>query len=598
MEAVSLVLSVFPLLITTVEHWESCMDSTKRFFRWKNELQNTSIELSVQELKFRMNLQSLLAPIVPKADIMEMIDNPKSDLWKPDGETGIALARKLGDASSHYQRIVRNCERILRELAEAFDCVLKNDTWRYDVSKDVLLENLRKHGTTKNIATSVKFLYRKKSILQLIQELDKNNQRLTELEDKADKIGTAIATSKTKLKPFLRHFTSVRQTALTLHKTLAKHITCSSHVGHSIKLELADPNVEYLSRKRPIDETRSMQFKLLFVAHNHKSEDQIRLFQLELTKEAHVSVEGDEDQGQVDRLSVDMVAESKGKTAKLRFSVPLKPDNVYAATTPRPGTLAEVRSLCDSAIQLGNGDFCLDLRVLRSKLLHNIDHREGSTVAHFDRVVSLYELIRMHHNQNFPFHPRTRRAISLKIAASLLRFHTSPWINEAFWSSKEVFVAIRKDGYLSDPYLSTSFLDEPRAGCDSNGGTPWNDPNSRGRTRHKNPALLALGVLLLELELGKPIEALVPDLEDGADKSESRTALFIAANKVLETREYQETVSDNHLLATESCINCAFTMRYRRFSDEKFREAFCEEVILPILRDYCHENSVASFEDI
>lgn len=128
METTSLVLAIFPLLITTIEHWDTCIRGTRSLFRWETELRKTGLDLSLQRFKFETNLEALLTPIVDsKADIQKMIVDPSSDLW--EGETAARISNALGRASSHYLGIVKDCERILKELAAAFDCAVQNDDW-------------------------------------------------------------------------------------------------------------------------------------------------------------------------------------------------------------------------------------------------------------------------------------------------------------------------------------------------------------------------------------------------------------------------------------------------------------------------------------
>lgn len=283
----------------------------------------------------------------------------------------------------------------------------------------------------------------------------------------------------------------------------------------------------------------------------------------------------------------------KKNSASVSFNLP--PSNAKSASigSKAQAVLTEVQNLCASAIITGR-NFCLDLRVLQKNLaiLHNPDYQEQSTLHQFENVVSLYDLIRMEHSKTSRLYKEKKRGIALRIAASLLHLHSSPWINEASWSSKVIVVGVGRNGFVSDPFLSKPFTDSTagliHGSCDAEA-----EHASRGRLRHKKPILLYLGILLMELGFGKPFEnfASLPDSYDPNDKS----ALYRAAVDVLNGPEYEGEVSPNYFWATEACINVAFKVRCRDFSDPEFQSEYCKEVIKPLLIDYCHYSGKTSF---
>lgn len=92
---------------------------------------------------------------------------------------------------------------------------------------------------------------------------------------------------------------------------------------------------------------------------------------------------------------------------------------------------------------------------------------------------------------------KEKRVLALILAYSLLQLCGSPWLRETF--SKEHITFFYKSADEPDydrPYISTRF-DEPLTvakGLDVN-------------QLHRNPSILSLGILLLELHKERPIEA-------------------------------------------------------------------------------------------
>ena len=92
---------------------------------------------------------------------------------------------------------------------------------------------------------------------------------------------------------------------------------------------------------------------------------------------------------------------------------------------------------------------------------------------------------------------KEKRMLALILAYSLLQLCGSPWLSETF--SKEQITFFFKSADEPDydrPYISTRFDESPTAakGPDMN-------------RLHRNPSILSLGILLLELHKEKPIIA-------------------------------------------------------------------------------------------
>ena len=89
-ETAGLILGVFPLVISALEHYEDAIDPARAFVKWKGELSKVIRDLYMSLTTYNLTVRVLLRPIVSKQDLDEMMEDPKSNLWKDD-----ALANEL-----------------------------------------------------------------------------------------------------------------------------------------------------------------------------------------------------------------------------------------------------------------------------------------------------------------------------------------------------------------------------------------------------------------------------------------------------------------------------------------------------------------------
>jgi hypothetical protein len=192
-----------------------------------------------------------------------------------------------------------------------------------------------------------------------------------------------------------------------------------------------------------------------------------------------------------------------------------------------------------------------------------------NSIVGSEPAVTLDELLRGQKK----FTLRERRILAVILANSLLHFCDSPWLSKE-WSKKHVSFFYKAKDFLDlkRPYLAIQF-DEPE---------PAEDPDEMFRL-HPNSSILALGILLLEIEICATIESQrCPD-----DLSEDGT---VNVNTDLTTalRLYEETVDNlfvDYRNAIRACLDCNFMEdpeQSTSLEDESFRQAVCEHIVAPI----------------
>lgn len=163
------------------------------------------------------------------------------------------------------------------------------------------------------------------------------------------------------------------------------------------------------------------------------------------------------------------------------------------------------------------------------------------------------------------------RALAVVLAHSILHYCESPWVSNS-WNKEHVnFFATINGPDLMRPYLSTQF----------EAFTTSPEETSDTLYKHPSPALLSLGILLLELHLSKPIESLW-ELDDTQDGMEDINTNWITAEKQLE--KMGDDLYEGYRNAIQACLNIDYVDDEDSLSldDEGFRRLVYERVVVPL----------------
>ncbi|CZT53116.1 uncharacterized protein RSE6_14564 [Rhynchosporium secalis] len=162
---------------------------------------------------------------------------------------------------------------------------------------------------------------------------------------------------------------------------------------------------------------------------------------------------------------------------------------------------------------------------------------------------------------------KERYQISLTLAYAVLQFYGTPWLQET-WSKKDIYFIGSNQCLVDSLYLIQNPI--PKQNVRELTGLPELRPWA-------NPTTYALGIVLLELAFGFPLEVIHPDTSDlgPGGLPDALTELRKARRLALMIEE-----RDGEGLAT-TIIKC---MRYDAFEpeDSRFQECFYNDVIVPL----------------
>lgn len=164
---------------------------------------------------------------------------------------------------------------------------------------------------------------------------------------------------------------------------------------------------------------------------------------------------------------------------------------------------------------------------------------------------------------------RDKRRLALVLSHSLLQYHDSVWLGSE-WGKKHIsFFHLGDKPDLQRPYLSTRFSKSEQDAVDAD--------KSRF---HRNPSILALGILLIEIDLERPIES----YRIATDKVNANTD-WIVADRVLKS---MDQCSEPYRQAIRACLEIPWIPAGQNVHLENppTRDGLCAHVIDTLEREF------------
>jgi len=233
-------------------------------------------------------------------------------------------------------------------------------------------------------------------------------------------------------------------------------------------------------------------------------------------------------------------------------------------------TLSEICQVLQMASRYGN----LHLRLLvehcdrDSKLWQLRSKPKQSYFLEHVPEVSLHTLLSA--TPHYP--PAAKRKMAIIFANTILQLHESSWLRER-WNKGHItfFYKSVDEPDLSHPYLSALFDD----GCVSDAEVP--DMNRF----HRSPSILTLGILLIEVHTGRPIEffRMPRDLTNGRKVNVNTD--WTTAGRVV---NLLDDCSGAYRGAIKACLDTPWVPSGQRISleDADTRNDFINDVLQPL----------------
>lgn len=180
----------------------------------------------------------------------------------------------------------------------------------------------------------------------------------------------------------------------------------------------------------------------------------------------------------------------------------------------------------------------------------------------------------------------SKRILAVILAHSLLQLGEGPWISSKLDSESVLFLFEPVSQKLLDvhrPYVCVSL--HPGWYHLENGDGKVKELNQVEVNRHAlfhHPHILALGILLLEIEAGKVMEPAREDCNPDTGLPNVNTA-WTTARRMLEDPEICDNVYQDYRSVIAACLQSnKFLPVDETFDDQIFREKFYESIVAPL----------------
>ena len=431
---------------------------------------------------------------------------------------------------------------------------------------------------------------------KLMSQLEKHNNEIQTLLGNSERLEPMRRKRKS---PVIKYFHLIRRQAQSLHSALAHAWQCGDSSAHSAKLVL-EKRVGFDEKGgHEIEDSTTIKFMVLFchgrAAQGLTTTSAICSSSMDWYAAEIESIDSNQDVEQ-EGFSTSSIGQrpslldtqsqrsycigSQGTTASDEQSrrVSFLENNAQPASRSVPDDASEISDLCSVLQRSSSQQGLLGYLKDPQERCHSLSLLEHAQLCNSEtqRVLSLDEIIggKDEASGKATLTRRTRLAIAVVLAHSMLQLHTGPWLCEV-WGKKDIYFLQDQDGYIHTEQPFVTHLVSSHAMATEN-ALP-----ERSISRACNSSLLSLGILILELWFNERVESL--PFRRGFQGPEGKDNEYTDFNTAQKWQEQamEEAGLDLHN-PTRRCIYCAFGAASQDLEDEELRRAVYSEVVQPL----------------
>ncbi|KAI0384932.1 hypothetical protein F5Y04DRAFT_201728 [Hypomontagnella monticulosa] len=595
-ELVSLALAVFPLVISLLEHYEDGYHTLGDWVFFRREFTQLVNNLNREQIIFRQHIEGMLRSITDSEyELKEMMEDVNSSRWASE-ELVSKLKSKLS-GEGEYENY--------NSSIEAIHVHLMNMKTRLDRCRPPI--NRSNDSNSKGLQLQrpfrkLQFALRKNKWREQVENLGREIDRVDKLFSEAEALAPA---RQSKASGTTQVFRQTKSQASSLYKAISKGWgSCKCQTPHTFKLLM-----NRRSHKKP---SEGLDSHVLKVSFPQTAQPWPR---------GEISLDMD---GTWWGFNTTMINSTKG------YRSPATPDirddlrsvtesscrrssgtdtTEYMSSVGSQDT-PNTRYETDPFLAIPNApdlieDLCRALQENRkTRCLGYISDGQGAyhvlnanptlsfTSAEVDRVISLASVLDQESTRIKSLHKNNeaktaisglgraqRMSIALTLAYAMLELYPTPWLPQIFGKT-DVYFFVRKDGEI--------ILESPFLLC--------KDSTNQGSVIEKNPsmnrdhsnALLALGIMIMELWFGQSIESRPFWKEHCDEKGNEKTFTSFTAAIEWQKKAIDEAGIILHDV-TYRCVRGIAGPTTINLDDSECVRAIFDQVIRPLegLMAYC-----------
>ncbi|RPA81029.1 hypothetical protein BJ508DRAFT_415050 [Ascobolus immersus RN42] len=598
-----LALGIVPLVVSALEHYKQAADVVRAMRDHKEEFRELHVRLQAAMVRYRDSMELLLSPLalVEEEELDNYLDSDRILLLWKHSKTASQLDEAFGRTNSLNYRaqidiLLKKLKKLILDLK---------------LSKEGKPLWLREDGTV-DPHKQEKFFDRRWWVVRSGLKSKSFQSQARVIEEAVDRIYQLVESRSvveqqrsSRRKPARiqkkviegRYLKRVTEAAGRLYTSLSTlwPVTCnttSCNYVHTASLQIKD-YMDETSHRKPASPTSNDE--LITVNLNI-------LFLLDKAGEPSkwdwraVSVENKrmlEDQHNLPSARVTTItsAASSNPRPRVRFATFAPTNDDAQRANPvvvEPLSSKKIKNLCRTLRQFavnassstGGSRFCMGFLEAADSLHYLYPASIPVCCSTKGGTVTLRQLL----NGGWPYsmNCQEKSTIAYHLANAVLQFHDTPWLRPD-WTTEDVEFIL--DG---SPSLN---LAQPIISKDFNRCSQL-ESSKKPSQLVKNQAVFSLGLALLELYMGKPIEAMriAEDLEETCGVQSSLTD-YITASRLLSIVEAREP--SNVSEAINNCIHINLLVSRRNdamksysLENDDFRAAFFEGVVLPLQNNH------------
>ncbi|GAW14164.1 hypothetical protein ANO14919_035580 [Xylariales sp. No.14919] len=565
-EVAGLVLGAVPLLISALEHYGDGLSTLKRWRKYEHELRSLVRNLNTERVKLQNVCEKLLVGIVPESQIEAMIKNPLGGLWREE-KTQKKIQSRLWEGYGLFEDTIADIKRAVDEMNER-------------------IEN--QSGKKASTLKRTMFTLSRNQYADLILVIREGVANLENLTDRNIELEPAR-----KVRSQGKLFKVLRTMSKGLYHALKSSLDCPCNHDISLKLEKR-------SNTTPMDDSDKVMSNLTF--------------KLALSRLSAGVTEGLEEKEWEEILvkpnlspidnkhlleTTSLPIQSKGKSKKsVSFASSSNTSTITMTRTQSVSQSVDIQgsiqtlSIGVASIGLYNLDaitnLCEKLKRAQKQVQVStygmvIDHSSEGTRKYTLHpiptpntedtrcwsVISLKQILEQDTSMYLTYQDRLHLAVI--ISSSILQLHGSPWLSGAI-SSRDIFFIQKKDfPFFDQPFVMKSLPTKSLATQRVCQDTPF----------PRNPALVALGVLLIELIQGRTIDLLRTPQEE----SLAHTKLLQDYMTVKRLLQDVRMASANYAAAVTRCVDGEFHNGGLTLDNEELCEGVYSGIVALLERD-------------
>jgi hypothetical protein len=262
---------------------------------------------------------------------------------------------------------------------------------------------------------------------------------------------------------------------------------------------------------------------------------------------------------------------SKGKGVSFG-PLPSPPPSRNPSPEPLAVKVAKIENLCSALSHQNAEPCCLGYLDDEQWQYHIFLSAQRQSLQSPQSSISLHQVLSgKSAPQPVAITPKDRYELAFLLSSSILQLYKTPWLNDN-WTRDEIYLlyAIPEKALARNIYVSKSF---PKSQITLSAQA---DPDL---ALIRNVSVFNLGLALLELTYGHPIEYYQSESDLRNGTRTAMTNMLIAQRLIGQIEEYEgKRYSD----VVYRCIYCDFGTRVASFENAEFRQKFYKGVVVPL----------------